>query len=327
LGREEGEVKQMPKKILVVDDDRYLVEVYRRALAQEGYEVSCTYDGKEGLEVLKANPQVDLIVLDLKMPKMTGDEFLKVIRGDPTLKDAKVLVMSSYLYRYKEIPGHEDLAGAFGRHSYMREDGLTRIGKKAEDTQPTEMQEKTEQRLKPTGWGPTFGVMPESQADFERNVSQDLLKRVKGIFGEPYVPKKEKRQRGIMPPIPKTLIPERVRELVAECLKVDKEKLSHSTDFDKDLKVCYISQRRLRRRINKEFGIKMSFLEQRDIDTVGDLILVVEHTKQFSGYEREKERREFWKEWGPIAYVWIIFTLIGLGMLVWELVIKKYFIK
>ena len=313
----------MAKKILVVEDDRYLVEIYRRALFEEGCEVSCAYDGKEGLEVLKVNPQVDLVVLDLKMPKMTGDEFLKVVRGDPTLKDTKVLVLSSVLYQYKPMPGHEDLAGTFGGHTYMKQDGLTKIGKKAEDGQPTEMQEKPEQLAKPTGFG--TGVQAESQAEFEHNVSQDLLKRVKAMFGEPYVEKK--RQIGLMPHTPTTLIPERVRELVAECLKVDKEKLSRDTDFDKDLKVCYISQYALRRRINKEFNVKISFWTHREINTVGALIDAVEYTKRYDAYEREHERRRSWYELKPFLFVWITFALIGLGMLIWEFVIKKYFIK
>jgi acyl carrier protein len=308
----------MPKKILVIDDDRYLVEVYRRALTKEGYEVSCAYDGKKGLEVLKANPQVDLIVLDLKMPKMTGDEFLKVVRGDPTLKDTNVLVLSSVLYRYKEIPGHEDLAGTFGRYSYMHPDSLTKIGKRAEDAQPTDIQEKTEQHLEPAGFGPTFGMQPESQANFERNISEDLLKRVKAIFGEPYERKQEK-QIGLMPHTPKSLIPERVRELVAECLKVDKENLSYATDFDKDLKVCYINQQRLRRGINREFNVKISFWVHREIETVGDLTQAVEYAKRFSAYEREQERKKFWYELKPFVFVWIILALAGLCILIWEL--------
>ena len=70
----------MAKKILIVDDDRYLVEIYRNALSKEGYEVSCAYDGEEGIEVFKKIPQPDLIILDLKMPNMTGDDFIKFLR-------------------------------------------------------------------------------------------------------------------------------------------------------------------------------------------------------------------------------------------------------
>ena len=212
----------MAKRILVVDDDHYLVEIYRRALFEEGYEVACVYDGQEGIELMKTIQQPDLIVLDLKMPKMSGDEFIKVLRRNNMLKKGtKVLVLSSVLYRYKPIPGREDWAGLFGGHTYMNKDGLTGIGKKAEEGQPTEMQEKPEQLAKPTGFG--TNMQAEGQAEFEENVRQDLLKRVKAMLGEPYVEKK--REIGLKLPTPKTLIPARVIELVAECLKVAKEKL------------------------------------------------------------------------------------------------------
>ena len=314
----------MSKRILVVEDDRYLTEIYRRALVEEGYKVSCAYDGEEGIKVFKAIPQPDLIVLDLKMPQMTGDEFIKVLRRNNLLKDTKVLVLSSVLYHYKPIPGYEDCAGVFGGHTYMKQDGLTKLGKKAEEAGLTEMQEKPEQLAKPTGFGTEMEA--ESQAEFEYNVSQNLLRRVKALFGEPYVEKK--RERGLIPHTPTTLIPARVIELVAECLKIDKEKLSSTTDFDKDLKVCYISQRALRRRINKEFNVKVSFWSHREVETVGDLIDAVEYTKQFDAYERKRINKKFWEDWKPIVIVGIILpSIIGLVMLIWELVIKRYFLR
>jgi DNA-binding response OmpR family regulator len=46
----------MSKKILIVDDDQSLVEIYRRALERAGYNVFCAYDGKEGLDILKTTP-------------------------------------------------------------------------------------------------------------------------------------------------------------------------------------------------------------------------------------------------------------------------------
>src|SRR3989339_422417 len=139
----------MAKHILVVDDDKDLVEIYRHSLALAGYEVICAYNGKEGLETLRANPKVDLIVLDLKMPKMTGDEFLKILRNDLELRDIKVLIMSSFLYRYKEIPRYDPTVQRVVRRDRVR-DTLTSLGQKAEETGQAdgklEMEEKTEPR-------------------------------------------------------------------------------------------------------------------------------------------------------------------------------------
>ena len=67
------------KKILIVEDEASLHESLGEFLSAEGFEVLNAYDGEEGL--LKTNEiKPDLIILDLKMPKMNGIEFLKKIR-------------------------------------------------------------------------------------------------------------------------------------------------------------------------------------------------------------------------------------------------------
>ena len=67
------------KKVLVVDDENKLVEVVKSYLEREGYEVFEAFDGKQALETFeRINP--DLIVLDLMLPDMTGEEICKVIR-------------------------------------------------------------------------------------------------------------------------------------------------------------------------------------------------------------------------------------------------------
>lgn len=66
-------------KILVVDDERDVVEVLSRRLLEEGFEVITAFDGEEALVKLKQdNP--DLILLDLMLPKLNGFEVLKEVR-------------------------------------------------------------------------------------------------------------------------------------------------------------------------------------------------------------------------------------------------------
>lgn len=129
----------MAQRILIVEDDKEIVEVYREALKRAGFEVNCAYDGKEGLEILRANP-FDLVVLDLKMPKMTGDKFLKILRADPNLKQTKVLVKSSYLYKYKHKKAphksgewiEEAIPTRFGRRAkrFGQEEGVFKMEEK-----------------------------------------------------------------------------------------------------------------------------------------------------------------------------------------------------
>jgi len=69
----------MAYKLLVVDDNKDVVETLQRRLTKEGYEVSAAYDGEEALQKVKeADP--DIILLDLMMPKLNGFEVLKEVR-------------------------------------------------------------------------------------------------------------------------------------------------------------------------------------------------------------------------------------------------------
>src|SRR6266446_2696104 len=82
-------------KILLVDDDAVIVEIYRKKLAQEGFDVETAPDGLEAVKALhKAKP--DLMVLDLMMPRFSGFEVLKYIRTQASLRDLRVVVLSNF---------------------------------------------------------------------------------------------------------------------------------------------------------------------------------------------------------------------------------------
>lgn len=67
------------KKILVVDDEEYIRELYRDELLEEGYEVELAEDGYEALSKMETSPP-DLVTLDVKMPGLDGIEVLRRIR-------------------------------------------------------------------------------------------------------------------------------------------------------------------------------------------------------------------------------------------------------
>lgn len=81
------------KKILVADDEMSIRLLYSEELREEGYEVYLASNGKEALEVVDKVP-IDLIILDIKMPEMSGIEVLRQIKEkNPNLP---VLLSSAY---------------------------------------------------------------------------------------------------------------------------------------------------------------------------------------------------------------------------------------
>ena len=70
--------------LLLVEDDRTLREAIRYNLISQGYNVYSTEDGAEGLNIAKSKP-VDLILLDLMLPKLSGLEICKTLRRDGSI--------------------------------------------------------------------------------------------------------------------------------------------------------------------------------------------------------------------------------------------------
>lgn len=82
------------KKILVVEDDKFLRKVYESKLPKEGFTVVSAADGEAGLEAIKKE-KPDLVLLDLIMPKKTGFEVLEALQSDPKAKPPVILVLSN----------------------------------------------------------------------------------------------------------------------------------------------------------------------------------------------------------------------------------------
>jgi two-component system alkaline phosphatase synthesis response regulator PhoP len=81
-------------KVLVVDDEIYIVHILDFSLGMEGYEVVTALDGEAALEKLKSD-QPDLIVLDIMMPKLDGYEVCKAIKGNPDTAHIPVILLSA----------------------------------------------------------------------------------------------------------------------------------------------------------------------------------------------------------------------------------------
>jgi len=84
------------KKILCIEDEHFISELYVRALTRAGYDVTVEVDGQRGLELAQTN-QYDIVLLDLMIPSITGIEVLRHLRNPaetPKLK-AKVIITTN----------------------------------------------------------------------------------------------------------------------------------------------------------------------------------------------------------------------------------------
>jgi DNA-binding response OmpR family regulator len=81
-------------KILIVDDSRLLRTTTERTFLRAGYEVITASDGEEGLRLaLESKP--DLVVLDMMLPKLSGQDVLRELRKNPSSTSTPVIVLTS----------------------------------------------------------------------------------------------------------------------------------------------------------------------------------------------------------------------------------------
>jgi DNA-binding response OmpR family regulator len=81
-------------KILIVEDDASLAALYNFKFNNEGFEVQSAYNGKEGLEKAESF-MPDLLLVDIRMPIMTGDEMLGRLRSTEWGSDMRVIVLTN----------------------------------------------------------------------------------------------------------------------------------------------------------------------------------------------------------------------------------------
>jgi CheY-like chemotaxis protein len=95
------------KTILVVEDDHDTRVSMRQRLEAEGYFVFSAADGKQGVEILKRIKPPCLILLDMVMPVMDGEEFVKALEGDPSLHMIPVVLVTAFPDKAKPVIAKE----------------------------------------------------------------------------------------------------------------------------------------------------------------------------------------------------------------------------
>src|SRR6476660_5444991 len=82
------------KKILLIEDDQIVANIYRNKFIIEGFQVEIALDGQVGFELVRSF-RPDAVILDLMLPKLTGVELMKRIRSEPEFEKLPVIVFSN----------------------------------------------------------------------------------------------------------------------------------------------------------------------------------------------------------------------------------------
>lgn len=84
----------MAKKILIIEDDKFLRELVTRKLSGEGFDIVEAVDGEDGMRKIKEK-KPDLVLLDLILPGIDGFEFLSKAKEDPSVSSIPIIILSN----------------------------------------------------------------------------------------------------------------------------------------------------------------------------------------------------------------------------------------
>lgn len=114
------------ERVLIVEDDAGIREALAECVASLGVEVATSSDGEEGLERIRGSRLLpDAILLDLRMPRLDGDGFLRALRANPATAEIPVVAMSAC--EAPHLPVHAFLEKPFDLDELAKI--LTRLGR------------------------------------------------------------------------------------------------------------------------------------------------------------------------------------------------------
>jgi two-component system phosphate regulon response regulator PhoB len=96
----------MKEKILVVDDEKDILELIEFNLSNNGYKVNTTASGEEALELIKKN-EFDLVILDIMLPGIDGLDICKIIKADKNISHIPVIMLTAKAEEIDRVTGFE----------------------------------------------------------------------------------------------------------------------------------------------------------------------------------------------------------------------------
>ncbi len=116
----------MHAKVLLIDDSKFLRAALEKTLSGNGFEVRVAKDSEEGLRLAQQEGEFDLILLDLFLPKMTGEEILRRLKENPVTAGIPVMVLSGTTYCLPKAT--LDLMAVVASMEELYESGATHSG-------------------------------------------------------------------------------------------------------------------------------------------------------------------------------------------------------
>jgi DNA-binding response OmpR family regulator len=124
----------MPKKMLVVDDEKNIQELIKAVfMDQDSYLVDCAGDGLEGLDKARATLP-DIVLLDANLPRISGYELCQRIKADRRTAKAKILMLSGLAQSYDVLKAKEAGADAYFTKPFEIQDLVQAVRTLAEQT-------------------------------------------------------------------------------------------------------------------------------------------------------------------------------------------------
>ncbi len=116
------------KKILIVDDEKDIVETLSFMLKAKGFDCICAYDGESGLAMAK-NEAPDLVILDVMMPKINGYKICRLLKFDNKYKNIPIIMITARSQDEDKIIGEETGADEYITKPFEFSDVLEKINK------------------------------------------------------------------------------------------------------------------------------------------------------------------------------------------------------
>jgi DNA-binding response OmpR family regulator len=171
-------------KVLLVEDDNSLREIYGVRLKAEGYDVISAGNGEEALAVT-VREKPDLIISDVMMPKISGFEMLDLLRGNPGTKDVKVIMMTALSSDEQRARGEKLGANRYLVKSQVGIEDLVRvvhevIGDQSATTAQTQAAPQAQMQSAPSTnaaelWSGAADVVRPSQSNLVESINSAAL--------------------------------------------------------------------------------------------------------------------------------------------------------